>query len=67
MFAIGLTPTYAEIGLLASILILLFRLIFGIGIGGEIGGAQTWVSEFASYSKYRGFYIIIVFLPILSP
>jgi MFS family permease len=60
MFAIGLTPTYAEIGLLASILILLFRLIFGIGIGGEIGGAQTWVSEFASYSKYRGFWNSVV-------
>jgi MFS family permease len=60
MFAIGLTPTYKEIGLLASILILLFRLIFGIGIGGEIGGAQTWVSEFASYSKYRGFWNSVV-------
>ncbi|MFP3190577.1 MAG: MFS transporter [Thermoproteota archaeon] len=60
MFAMAAIPTYAQIGLLAPILVLLLRLIFGLGVGGEIGGAQTWVSEFASYSKHRGFWNSVV-------
>lgn len=60
MFGMSLVPKYAEIGLVAPFLILLFRLIFGFGVGGEIGGAQTWVSEFASYSKHRGFWNSVV-------
>ena len=51
---ISLTPDYASIGIWAIILITLFRLIQGFGLGGEWGGAATWVSEFyASRSKWR--------------
>lgn len=56
MFGMAFVPTYSEIGIVAPFLIYLFRLLFGLGIGGEIGGAQTWVSEFAYQSKYRGFW-----------
>jgi MFS family permease len=57
---ITLTPSYLSIGILAPILVILFRLIFGIGVGGETGGAQSWISEFAD-PKRRGFWNGIVY------
>ncbi len=53
---IGLTPDYSVVGSLAPVLIVLFRIIQGVGFGGEFGGAISWVSEFASRSKHRGFW-----------
>jgi MFS family permease len=53
---IGLTPTYARIGILAPILLIVFRLIQGISFGAEFGTAATWVVEQAANSKYRAFW-----------
>jgi MFS family permease len=57
MAGIGLTPSYTTIGYLAPALIILFRLIFGLGIGGEWGGAMAWVAEFTAKSKWRPFWM----------
>src|SRR5437660_3613033 len=52
---IGLVPSYAQIGVLAGILLLLLRLIQGLCLGGEYGGAITYVAEHAPDEK-RGYY-----------
>src|SRR5580704_1244083 len=54
-FCIGLLPTYASIGVFAPVLLVLLRLIQGIGLGGEWGGASLLVLEHAPAGK-RGFY-----------
>jgi MFS family permease len=54
-FAIGLIPTYKTIGVAAPLLVLLLRLIQGLALGGEYGGAATYVAEHAPAGK-RGFY-----------
>ena len=54
-FLIGLVPSYASIGIAAPILVLLLRLIQGLALGGEYGGAATYVAEHAPVAK-RGFY-----------
>jgi MFS family permease len=54
-FAIGLVPSYAKIGAAAPFIILALRLIQGLALGGEYGGAATYVAEFSPKNK-RGFY-----------
>lgn len=54
-FLIGLVPGYASIGMAAPLLVLLLRLIQGLALGGEYGGAATYVAEHAPANK-RGFY-----------
>ena len=54
-FLIGVLPSYAEIGIGAPILLVLLRLIQGIGLGGEWGGASLMVIEHAPAHR-RGFY-----------
>lgn len=54
-FAIGLLPGYATIGVFAPLLMLLLRLLQGLALGGEYGGAATYVAEH-SPDKKRGFY-----------
>ncbi|HML13875.1 MAG TPA: MFS transporter [Xanthobacteraceae bacterium] len=50
---IGLTPTYDSIGIIAPILLIVFRFLQGISFGAEFGTAATWVVEQAAKSKYR--------------
>ncbi|RJO75346.1 MFS transporter [Nocardia panacis] len=53
--AIGLIPSYASIGVAAPILLLALRLIQGLALGGEWGGAILLVAEHGS-AKHRGFW-----------
>lgn len=54
-FLIGLIPSYSSIGYAAPILVLILRLIQGLALGGEYGGAATYVAEHAPANK-RGFF-----------
>jgi MHS family shikimate/dehydroshikimate transporter-like MFS transporter len=58
-FSIGLLPTYASIGVFAPILLIVLRIVQGIGLGGEWGGASLMVLEHAPPDK-RGFYASFV-------
>lgn len=54
-FLIGLIPSYATIGFWAPVLVLLLRLLQGLALGGEYGGAATYVAEHSPANR-RGFY-----------
>lgn len=54
-FAIGLIPSYEKIGMAAPIIILLLRLLQGLALGGEYGGAATYVAEHAPPER-RGYF-----------
>lgn len=54
-FAIGLVPGYATIGFAAPLIVLLLRLLQGLALGGEYGGAATYVAEHSPNNK-RGYY-----------
>lgn len=54
-FAIGLIPSFETIGYWAPLLVLLMRLLQGLALGGEYGGAATYVAEH-SPDHQRGFY-----------
>lgn len=54
-FAIGLLPGYAQIGVFAPLIMLLLRLLQGLALGGEYGGAATYVAEHSPDDK-RGYY-----------
>ncbi|MEN3329197.1 MAG: hypothetical protein V7638_4004 [Acidobacteriota bacterium] len=53
--AIGFLPTYATIGLAAPIILLIVRVLQGLALGGEYGGAAVYVAEHVPDEK-RGFY-----------
>jgi MFS family permease len=52
---VGLLPSYAKIGVLAPVLLIAMRLLQGLALGGEYGGAATYVAEHAPMGK-RGAY-----------
>ena len=54
-FAIGLVPSYESIGIFAPMIVLILRLLQGLALGGEYGGAATYVAEHAPAAR-RGYY-----------
>ena len=54
-FIVGLLPNYNAIGIVAPIAFIVCRLIQGLALGGEYGGAATYVAEHSPYGR-RGFY-----------
>jgi MFS family permease len=54
-FFIGLLPGYATLGIMAPVLLIAFRLVQGLALGGEYGGAAIYVAEHAPPGK-RGYY-----------
>ena len=54
-FVVGLLPSYAKIGVIAPVALIIMRLIQGLALGGEYGGAATYVAEHAPDGK-RGLY-----------
>jgi len=53
--AVGLLPTYEQVGLLAPTLLVLMRLIQGFAVAGEISGASSMILEHAPFGR-RGFF-----------
>ncbi|MBX9829268.1 MAG: MHS family MFS transporter [Xanthobacteraceae bacterium] len=53
-FAIGLLPSYASAGVIAPVLLVVLRIIQGLALGGEWGGATIIVNEFDPQGKRRG-------------
>jgi MFS family permease len=54
-FAVGILPSYATAGVAAPVMLLALRLLQGLALGGEYGGAATYVAEFSPPGK-RGLF-----------
>lgn len=62
-FAIGLLPTYSQAGMVGAVLLVLMRILQGLGAGAEQAGATTLISEVAP-RKRRGFFAALPFVGI---
>ena len=58
-FAVGLLPSYETIGWIAPVTLLALRMLQGLALGGEYGGAATYVAEHAPMGR-RGFYTAFI-------
>jgi MFS family permease len=56
-FAVGLVPTYEQIGLWGGVILTVLRFIQGIGVGGEWGGSALLSMEWARTNSHRGFIV----------
>jgi hypothetical protein len=54
-FAVGLLPGYETLGIASPIILILLRIVQGLALGGEYGGAATYVAEHAPHNR-RGLY-----------
>ncbi|MNK04187.1 Proline/betaine transporter [compost metagenome] len=54
-FIVGLLPNYASIGIAAPIILIILRILQGLALGGEYGGAATYVAEHAPHGKRGAF------------
>ena len=54
-FAVGLLPTYATLGVWAGIILIALRILQGLALGGEYGGAATYIAEHSPQGR-RGFF-----------
>src|SRR5918998_3024534 len=54
-FLVGILPTSESIGITAAVILIILRLLQGLALGGEYGGAATYVAEHAPHGR-RGFY-----------
>ncbi|MGE5864891.1 MAG: MFS transporter [Rhizobacter sp.] len=54
-FIVGILPTYASIGVAAPIILIGLRMLQGLALGGEYGGAATYVAEHAPHGKRGAF------------
>lgn len=61
-FCIGLVPSYNTLGVLAPILLIVFKILQGMSIGGEIPGAITYISEFYPQTKALATGVVFCFL-----
>jgi MFS family permease len=60
----GLLPGYAKLGIAAPILLVVLRIMQGIGIGGEFGGASSLIGEFAAQRSRRAFWMSLASLGV---
>jgi MHS family shikimate/dehydroshikimate transporter-like MFS transporter len=60
----GLLPGYAKLGIAAPVLLVVLRIVQGIGIGGEFGGASSLLGEFAAQRSRRAFWMSLANLGV---
>lgn len=62
---IAVSPTYGEVGILATLILLVARLLQGLSLGGEYGTSATYLSEMAT-KEHRGFYSSFQYVTLIG-